>query len=82
MSKIKIGEVTTYTEDIVGYALMLDDNVTHGYGLMPGLYPIMYFEEYSVQIAVYMMGDPDLLWIHRNDFEWIPLPKQCSCPVT
>ena len=71
MSMIKIGEVYTDTDHIVGYALMTDDNVTHGYGVLPGLYPIMYFEQYSVQIAMYQKGDPDLLWIRRGDFEWI-----------
>jgi len=75
MSKIKIGDITAYTEDIVGYALMPDDNITHGYGLMPGLYPIMYFEQYSVQIAVYMKGDPDFLWIHREHFKWIKIDE-------
>lgn len=73
MSKIKIGDLTLDTKYIIGYALLTDD--ASKYDMPAGLYPIVYFEERCVQIAV-DVGDPDFLWIHREHFEWIQLNEE------
>lgn len=70
---LKIGEVFIDTNDIIGYAHIGDAATAKKYNLLPGLYPIIYFEEKSVQISAYEKGDPDLLWIQREDFNWVKI---------
>jgi hypothetical protein len=44
-------------------------NKNEKYNIPKGLYPIVYFEEISVQISV--EDEHDFMWIDRKDMEWI-----------
>ncbi len=59
---------------IIGFAktdkvIKHEDINGNSFDLQPGLYPIIYFEIYSVQIAV--QGQYDFIYISRDDCEWI-----------
>ena len=48
------------------------------YGIPMGIYPVIYFEMYSVQIPVILsIDDPDFMYIDREDIdEWIEFQFQ------
>ena len=44
--------------------------------IYPGIYPIVYFEEYSVQIAI--VGEHDFEYVSRENFEWLKIEDHCE----
>jgi hypothetical protein len=70
---LRIGGLTLDTDHIMGYALINDlpmDTPMYTFKLPDGLYPIVYFDERTVLIAV-DVDEPDFMNISRDDFEWI-----------
>lgn len=70
--KIVVGALAFNISEIIGYAKVLERIYWGNAIIYPGLYPIIYFEQNSVQIAV-DVGDPDFCWIDRDKFEWIKI---------